>query len=194
MKLLSPLKEKSNCREVPSVADTSQPPVRIRLLPYLMGKLTESTGWLVGSSRQMLFGVGLGGGLGGVGLGDGGGGLGGGLGRGWGGGGVGGGGGSGGGKGEGGSWQIGGRGVPLHILKFPLLPSIRQVSPAVRPSQAVLGTHTTVPRHWDVQVGLNRTQVTWLGQLPAQLALALFAASRLDTHDDEGQIPVDRQQ
>ena len=41
---------------------------------------------------------------------------------------------------------------------------------------------------------MYRMQVTWLGQLPAQLAPASFLASRLDTHDEEGQMPVDRQQ
>ena len=105
------------------------------------------------------------------------------------------GGGSGGGKGEGGSrLQIGSRETPLHMLKVRLLMSIKQVSPAVRPAHSVLGKHATVPRHWDVQVGLTRTQVTWLGQLPTQLAPASLVASRLDTHDEDGQMPVDRQQ
>ena len=103
-------------------------------------------------------------------------------------------GGSGGGKVEEGRRQIGGRGIPLHVVKVPLLTSIKHAAPAVRPAQGVLGTHATVPRHWDVQVGSNRMQVTWPRQLPTQLAPASLVASRLDTHDEEGQMPVDKQQ
>ena len=39
-----------------------------------------------------------------------------------------------GGEGEGGGREIAARRIPSQILKFPLAPSIRQVSPAVRPS------------------------------------------------------------